>query len=124
MENEKPPINISKASAIVDGDVVLFSELLDIFFEGYPNQADEIGRAIENNDPVTLRYFAHQLKGGLRNFAAERACEAAYELEKAGENGKAAGSEEKFVALRHEIEKIEEYYKSGVWKKEFEGTME
>jgi PAS domain S-box-containing protein len=70
-----------------DHDWNLFSELVDIFSNDYPQMLVTLREALSAEDARTLSRTAHSLKGMLRNFQAEPAADTALELEqKAKEN--------------------------------------
>lgn len=118
------PINITKAKINLDNDIDLLQELIDIFFEQYPAQLQALQTAVEKRDAVNVRYMGHQIKGSLRNFAAEGGCDAAYALEKAGEDNDFASIQEKINTLEREVAALKRYYYGGQWRKDVEGRPE
>lgn len=113
------PIRVRKAKHVVDGDEEIFAELLDTFLEHLPEQMRLIETALEHMDDEQLRFYAHQLKGGLKNFAAEEASESAFALETAGSNKEFRKARKLVSLLQKEVEILKNYIKIGAWKKFF-----
>jgi histidine phosphotransfer protein HptB len=116
---KKYPINTEKAKMIADDDIALIKELLEVFLIHHRDQLSAINEAIETGDGDGLRYAAHQIKGALRNFAADRAEENAYELEKCGKSNDLRGADEKVKKLEQELGVLEDYYYTNDWEKDF-----
>src|SRR4249920_569587 len=76
--------DLSKALNRVEGDLELLQEMVDLFLEEYPHMLKEIGHAITAGDAAALQHAAHTLKGSVSNFAADKATEASFALEKMG----------------------------------------
>ena len=68
-----------------DGDWNFLKEVVDVFLSDYPRLLDNLRRAHKESDSDTLMRAAHSLKGMMRNFQAKPAAEAAFELEKKGQ---------------------------------------
>jgi HPt (histidine-containing phosphotransfer) domain-containing protein len=79
--------DINEALARVDGDKELLCEMAELFLEEYPRFLSQIREAVANQDPQTLAYAAHTLKGSAGNFAAASTFEAALALERMGRQG-------------------------------------
>ena len=76
--------DLSKALDRVEGDLELLQEMADLFLEECPHMVEEIGHAITAGDAQALQHAAHTLKGSVSNFAADKATEASFALEKMG----------------------------------------
>lgn len=113
------PVNIPAAKAIVDGDGDIFRELLEIFLEHLPEQMGSLHSAITAEDGKNVRFFAHQIKGAMRNFAADEACDAAYRLEKAGKEQDFSKIDEYLSELRNETAVLKKYIEKKEWRKYF-----
>lgn len=66
------------------GDQAFLRTLVDIFGDTTPKQVQALAQAIQSQDANALLRAAHQLKGSVGNFAAERARKLAAELEDHG----------------------------------------
>jgi HPt (histidine-containing phosphotransfer) domain-containing protein len=113
------PIQVRKAKHVVDGDEEIFAELLETFLEHLPEQMRPLETALEHMDDEKLRFYAHQLKGGLKNFAAEEASERAFALETAALKKEFEKARELLPLLQKEVENLKNYIKIGAWKKFF-----
>jgi two-component system sensor histidine kinase/response regulator len=78
------PIDMEEALEIMDGDEELLKEIFDDFINDYPEIIAKIKETIEVGDAENLNSFAHQLKGMLKNVAATRVADIAFELETMG----------------------------------------
>ena len=96
-----------KALDWVGGDTEFFKELVATFLnDEMPKYIKGIETAIQAKDPRLLRENAHGLKGGLGNFFAAPAMEAALELELMGRSGDLTGAEGASAALKTRIEEM------------------
>src|SRR5215470_14137761 len=94
--------DLSKALDRVEGDLELLQEMADLFLEEYPHMLEEIGRAITGGDALALQHAAHTLKGSVSNFAADRATETSFVLEKMGRQHDLANAATAFATLTQE----------------------
>jgi CheY-like chemotaxis protein len=79
-----PAIDKETLLKAFDGDWNFLKEVVDVFLSDYPRLLDDLRRAHKESDSATLMRAAHSLKGMMKNFQAEPAAEAAFELEKKG----------------------------------------
>ncbi len=112
-------LNIQELSERLDGDFDLFVELSELFYEDSSSLLNKIEDSIKKNDSESLRKSAHTLKGAVSNFSAQRAYDAAYELEIAGKDKVFENAAEKFNSLKHEIDNVINAMKSLVIRKSF-----
>ena len=68
------------------GDVELFKEFIQIFFEDSPQLLEKTLSAVDATDHDSVAKSAHALKGLVSNFGAKPFCELALEFELAGKN--------------------------------------
>jgi len=83
-EDVSAAINKETLLKAFDGDWNFLKEVVDVFLSDYPRLLDDLRRAHKESDSDTLMRAAHSLKGIMKNFQAEPAAEAAFELEKKG----------------------------------------
>ena len=69
------------------GDVELFKEFVQIFFEDSPSLLEKVFVAVEAEDHEAVAKAAHALKGLTSNFGAKPCCDLALEFELAGRKG-------------------------------------
>jgi HPt (histidine-containing phosphotransfer) domain-containing protein len=113
------PVHVRKAKHIVDGDEDILADLLSTFLEHLPEQMQFIQEAVENGDGDSLKFYTHQLKGGLRNFAADEASTTASALEAAGAKREFQEARHVLSELRQEVEILKKYIKNNAWKEFF-----
>lgn len=112
-------LNIPELEERLDGDFELFIELSDLFFEDSASLLNKIEESIGKKDSDALRKSAHTLKGAVSNFSAQKAYDAAYELEIAGKDKVFENSSEKFTKLKNEITEVNNAMKMLVTKGSF-----
>ncbi len=74
-------VDIMQLLKAFDGDWSFLKEIVEVFLSDYPRLMDDIRRANTEGDCDLLLRSAHSLKGMLRNFQADTAAEAAFEIE-------------------------------------------
>ena len=112
-------INVMDLAERVDNDFELFIELSELFFEDSVSLLNKISDSIKKGDPDALRKSAHTLKGAVSNFSAQRAYDAAYELELTGKNNEMGNAYENFNSLKVEIDLVINEMKSMIEKGSF-----
>ena len=68
------------------GDVDLFKEFVQIFFEDSPKILEKLFAAVDADDHAEVAKTGHALKGLMLSFGAEPCCKLALEFETAGKN--------------------------------------
>ncbi|PKN56868.1 MAG: hypothetical protein CVU56_13870 [Deltaproteobacteria bacterium HGW-Deltaproteobacteria-14] len=96
----------AKVLSFVAEDSEFLTSLVDLFVETSPKQVAAIGAAIAGADAVALERSAHQLKGSVGNFGADRARHWAHTLEMAGRTNALAGTDEVLKKLASEIDAL------------------
>jgi len=99
-------INRDAVLARVDGDIELLREVIGLFLESYPKIVEELHLAIAAGDASLVESLAHNLKGSIGNFSAEKAYSAAQHLEKIAESGELDQAEKAYAVLEREIERL------------------
>ena len=99
-------LNLATALDRVGGDEELLEEVAQLFLETSPELLAAIRQAVASRDAALLERAAHTLKGSVGNFAADRAYQAAFRLEKLGRSGELASVEEAFSVLERELERL------------------
>jgi len=98
--------DLSRAMETVAGDEDFFLEIAGMFIESCSDHIAKIKEGIAGNDAGILEREAHSLKGAVGNFGAKEVCEAAYRLEKLGEEGKMAAAEEGLSGLERALNEL------------------
>ncbi len=86
MEFQDQLATLNRAVALerVGGDAQLLRDIADLFLAEYPKLLEAIRSAVRSGDPLGVERNAHNLKGSVGNFGAERAYQAALQLETMG----------------------------------------
>lgn len=108
-------INLEKAARLMDGDQELFADLFDLIENSLPEKYANIGNSLAAESPDDLELYAHQLKGALRNVAADEACALLERLEKCGPRKDFAQARELFAQVPPLVGKVFEHYRSRAW---------
>jgi HPt (histidine-containing phosphotransfer) domain-containing protein len=95
----------------LDGDIELFRELAELFMDDSASLIKRIQDSINSSDSNQLRKSAHTLKGSVSNFSAQKAFDAAFNLENIGQNNNLDNAESAFRELKSEIQNLIEAMK-------------
>jgi HPt (histidine-containing phosphotransfer) domain-containing protein len=85
----------------------VLSEITGIFLDGYPEQFDQLKRAVEAQDMTQSAKVAHRLKGELGTLGAKEAFEAGQELVTLARAHDVSGVERAFERFTEEMERVE-----------------
>lgn len=107
---------LQKSFKLYDKDVIV--EIIDLFFEEYPERVKSLEEAINQKDYDLLKTTAHSLKGVISHFHAEEPRSLAKELEDKGTNHDMTGVESVFRQLKEKADKMLEELKE--IKKEYQ----
>jgi HPt (histidine-containing phosphotransfer) domain-containing protein len=109
LEDANSPVNMKQLKEIMDNDDELVRECLDDFVNDYPEIIVRIQSSVRENNCEELEKTAHSFKGTLKYLAAEKAAEAALQLENMGRNGKITGADGFMSVLESECERIRKF---------------
>lgn len=98
--------DLTKALDHVEGDLGLLQEMVDLFLEEYPSMLMEIEHALTAENAQALQHAAHTLKGSVSNFAADKATEASFVLEKMGRQQDLTGASTALGTLKQELVRL------------------
>jgi HPt (histidine-containing phosphotransfer) domain-containing protein len=98
----------------VENDCNLLKELVEIFVNDYPQMLTTLHKSLKATDAETFSRTAHSLKGMLRNFQADAAADAAFELEKMGRQGELDGADQIIDSLTHQLDGVAKKLKAVV----------
>ena len=88
----------------VEGDLALYFELIDMFFESSSNEIGAIEEALRAEDAKLVGSRAHAIKSALGNLGAMTCFDLALEMEKAGKSGEISGVSGMLEKLKGEVE--------------------
>lgn len=83
----------------VDGDPDILRSLVEIFFDSYPAQLQELELAVRSGNLEDAERIAHSLKGSLQLFFKGELPMATFALEDASRSGVATLAQEKLATL-------------------------
>jgi HPt (histidine-containing phosphotransfer) domain-containing protein len=96
-------INRTEILARLGGDEELFDEIVQMYFEDYPELLSQIRRAIDQSNAPRLTQSAHHLKGLLSNFSSASATAAVQALEQAGRKNDLEEAPQRLRILESEL---------------------
>ncbi len=99
-------INRKALNDRLDGDFDLLKELAELFFSDSPRLLEAIQEGIRNKSGEKIGKTAHTIKGAVANFSADKAYNAALELEKIGKNNELDKIDTAYKRLSDEIENM------------------
>ena len=91
----------------LEGDHSLLSELAVLFLDALPSELQAIHHAVDKKLGHELERTVHRLKGGVGNFAAKPAFDAASQLEDIARSGDWERVPATLETLEHEIQRLE-----------------
>jgi two-component system sensor histidine kinase/response regulator len=100
-------VDVSGALGRMGGSPEVLAEVTAIFLDGYPEQLEELTKAIEAQDMVKSAKVAHRLKGELGTLGATQAFEAGQEIVTLARADDAAGAVRAFGSFKEEMERVE-----------------
>jgi HPt (histidine-containing phosphotransfer) domain-containing protein len=106
VESPEETLDRKELLALLDGDLALLTELTEIFWENSPALIAQMRSALADQDPHTLIYAAHTLKGSVGNFAAKRALALIAELETIGATQNFSQATRTMDALEAELDSL------------------
>ena len=89
----------------VDGDRELYSELLEMFFQEYPQMIEKLREARNKSDARKIQEYAHSMKSALGNLGAMKAFALAQVIEKNSMQGRLEIIDSNIKTLEDEVEK-------------------
>lgn len=91
---------------LASGDMDFLRGLIDLFSESAPRLVTQISAHLAKSEPDAAYKKAHQLKGSIGNFGADRAREAAAEVEHLGRTGEIAAATARLPHLEAEVQAL------------------
>jgi two-component system, sensor histidine kinase and response regulator len=99
-------INRKALNDRLDGDFDLLKELAELFLSDSPKLLAAIKEGIQNKSGEKIGKSAHTIKGAVANFSADKAYNAALELEKLGKNNELDKIDDAYAQLSEEIDNM------------------
>jgi HPt (histidine-containing phosphotransfer) domain-containing protein len=98
--------DLDAALSALEGDRELLAGMIRVFLMESPALLEEAAEAVARQDCLALERSAHTLRGGIVNFAATTACDAAARLEHIGRAGEWREAAAAHAQLEREMEKL------------------
>ncbi|HEX4424712.1 MAG TPA: response regulator, partial [Terriglobales bacterium] len=108
------PSTWSKANALhrVGGDEELLQELCKIYLEESPKVLEKLRQSVTDGNAKDVKFLAHSMKGELSYLGAEKASQAARDLEKMGNDNDLSKAAAVFAILEREVLELQSALKS------------
>ena len=103
------PINIKKARETVEGDNRLLKELVALFVKQIPEQLKELNEVIDKSDSTGATNKAHEIKGMVSVFGAEKAYQLVTEIEQCCEEKRVKEAEKIYNLLDKELNNVKSF---------------
>jgi signal transduction histidine kinase/DNA-binding response OmpR family regulator len=111
-DDEGGPVDLSGLRQSFGKDGTLLPRLVGRFLEELPRSLERLRSAAEGRDGAGIERVAHDFRGSLAVFRAQRACTLAGELEAAGREGSLAQVPRLFAELEQEAGRVGEYLRN------------
>ena len=98
--------DLEAALSALEGDRELLAGMIRVFLMESPALLEETREAVAREDALALERSAHTLRGGVANFAAPTAYDAAARLEQIGRAGEWTGAAAAQAQLEREMERL------------------
>ncbi|WP_419189806.1 Hpt domain-containing protein [Stieleria marina] len=99
-------IDIDQALTFTGGDPEMLLSVAELFSEEGPLQLQAIGQSIDDVDAAGIQRTAHQLKGSVVIFGADRTAKAALDVEMMARSGDLSEISNAWMALQSEMKKL------------------
>lgn len=103
------PIAYQFALKRVGGDESFLEELLDLYFEDFPQKIERLQMAIEQKKFELIRKLGHSLKGSSSTLSLTFLQEASFQMEMAGGNKDIVKANKALAFLKQEFKKLEDF---------------
>ena len=90
----------------MQGKESFLKRLFTVFLQHEPGRVAELRQALEQDDPATVKYLVHALKGSAATMGADELKERCLALEKAAEQGDRAASLAHMAELEASIDAV------------------
>ncbi len=93
---------------LIDGDAALLEELLRLYISDWPMLLDNIRVHLDKGNAAEVEFYAHRLKGVVRNFFAADAARIAGSIEELARDKKMDSIGNQLAPLSEELRILEE----------------
>lgn len=103
------PINRKEVLERIGGDETFLKELLELYDEEFNTKSQELEKAIQEKDFLTIREVGHYLKGASANLSLPGLREASWKMEQAGQDQDLEAARQALLSLKQEYHHLREY---------------
>ena len=100
----------------LEGNKELLEELVEIFFQDYPQDLEKLKKCMEKKDVPSLAAVVHGLKGELGNMGMKTAYKIACQLEKMVKENNLEESSAALRKLENEVKSLERFFFRPGWQ--------
>lgn len=113
MVNTNSELLVDKEGGIrrTGGDIELYNELMDLFFEQSVQQIKQLDDAIQKKQAQSIRELAHSIKGAAGNLGVNLVHQTATVLEQIGAESILEHADDAYSKLKLEIDRVKDYWK-------------
>ena len=104
-----PDVILSVIQILFRGNIPLYKEMVNLFFETVNEKLETIKHAIKREDQEKIRFSAHFIKGGASNLGADIISQISNKMESLEENNIIIQTEKLLPELHLEINKFSEF---------------
>jgi len=108
-EKANTPIAYQFALERVAGDESFLEELLDLYFEDFPQKIEQLQMAIEQKNFELIRKLGHSLKGSSSTLSLTFLQEASFQMEMAGGDKDIVKANKALAFLKKEFKRLEDF---------------
>ncbi len=105
-------IDLAELKDRLDGDIDLFFDICEVFFEDMDQHISALDEGIKTNNAALVNEHAHALKGALANLSVKKASAVALLLEQAGRENQLLDAQDNLKNLKSEIKAFREFVDS------------
>jgi len=107
-QDAKATLDVAATLSRLDGDQILFHELIEIYLVESKSLLAELVAAVRNHDAIRVEHSAHKLKGSASLFGAAAVVASAQALETMAHEGRLGGAEQELGLLQQHLTALEE----------------
>ena len=108
-EKTNSPIAYQSALERVGGDESFLAELLDLYFEDFPQKKEQLQMAIGQKKFEQIRKLGHSLKGSSATLSLIFLQEASFQIEMAGGDKDIVKAKKALVLLEQEFRRLKDF---------------
>jgi len=108
-EKDVPPIAYQSILERVGGDESFLEELLELYFEDFPEKIEQLQMAVEQKNFELIRKLGHSLKGSSSTLSLTFLQEASLQMEMAGGDKDIVKANKALALLEQEFKRLKDF---------------